>query len=52
MTSEAGKPLRFINPWQRKKVKITRNGQKSETLAGERLEVKTAKAENIVLAPE
>lgn len=52
VTSEAGMPLKFVNPWQGKKVKITRNGRAAETLAGEHMDVKTARAEKILLTSE
>jgi len=49
--SEKGKPCTVQNPWPGKKVRVTRNGKTNETLTGERLPLKTAAGETIVIAP-
>ena len=49
--SEKGKPCTVENPWPGKKVRVTRNGKPNETLTGERLSLKTAAGETIVIVP-
>lgn len=52
VTSEAGRPLRFVNPWPGKKVRVIRGGRKAELLTGEQLQFQTSRAETIALAAE
>jgi len=51
IVSEKGKPCTVQNPWPGKKVRVARNGKTNEILTGERLLLKTAIGETIVLAP-
>jgi len=51
IVSEKGRSCIVQNPWPGKSVKIVRNGDKAETLAGERLSLKTAVGETIALMP-
>ena len=52
VTSEAGKPLRLINPWPGKSVRVTRNGKKPETLSGTNLNLQTTPGERIAFEPK
>ena len=52
IVSEKGRPCVVENPWPGRKVMLTRNGRKAETLAGDRLSFETTPAETISLAPQ
>ncbi|MCU7548800.1 hypothetical protein OCK74_06705 [Chitinophagaceae bacterium LB-8] len=49
--SEMGNPCTIMNPWDKRKVKIIRNGKKAELQEGERLTFNTYKNETIELEP-
>jgi alpha-L-fucosidase 2 len=49
IVSEKGRKCTLINPWQNKKVLLYRNGEKAETLTGDKLNFKTSTGETIEL---
>lgn len=49
--SERGRDLVIDNPWPGRAVAVTRNGRPAETVAGERLMLKTAAGESLALTP-
>ena len=51
ITSERGKPCSVQNPWPGKSVRVTRNGQSTETVTGERFTLKTGVGEVMELNP-
>ena len=50
--SEKGRECTVVNPWPGKEITLYRNGNKAETLKGERFMFKTSKDERISLLPE
>jgi hypothetical protein len=52
IVSEKGRDCTLVNPWQTKKVTLTRNGHKAETLGGPELTFHTAPGEHIAIQPE
>ena len=51
LLSERGRDAIVETPWPGMAVAVTRNGQKAETLTGERLSLKTSVGETVGLAP-
>jgi hypothetical protein len=51
ITSEKGGPCPILNPWPQSKVQVTRNGQRSEIVSGERFSLKTSNHETLELEP-
>jgi len=51
ITSEKGKPLTIVNPWNAGKVQVYRNGKKAEILEGARFRMNTSVNEKITLLP-
>ena len=51
ITSEKGGACTVQNPWPGQSIRLTRNGQTAETLAGQRVSFATAAGEAIALAP-
>ena len=51
IVSEKGRPCAVQNPWPGKSIQVTRNGQRAETLHGDRVLLKTVPGEAIILAP-
>lgn len=49
--SERGRDCTLVNPWPDKKVRLTRNGRRSEVIFGKRLHFKTAVNERIGVRP-
>ncbi len=49
--SEKGRDCTFVNPWPGKPVDAYRNGQKTDTLQGERITTKTTAGETLLLVP-
>ncbi len=47
ISSEKGRPCTVVNPWPDRKVQVIRNGQKAETVAGERFTLQTSTHEAI-----
>ncbi|MBI9015837.1 MAG: hypothetical protein JEZ07_01115 [Phycisphaerae bacterium] len=49
--SEAGRECTMVNPWPEKKVDVFRDGQRYQTLQGEKFSFKTNINDNLLLAP-
>ena len=52
IVSEKGRDCALANPWQARKVTLSRNGHKAETLGGAELTFHTAPGEQIAIQPE
>jgi hypothetical protein len=52
ITSEKGKDCTVLNPWPGRTVRVSRNGQPSQSLLGDRLTFKTIPGDTFELAPE